>query len=331
VLAVLASLAVPPAIGWIVLSRMKTVDSEPFGGPNVLPVVFAVAITMFYLGGVVTVWAWRSTIEGIEDAWDRRFDVIQPRFMLQTRDLLAPGTGGAVDSRVDSRFDSKVDSRAAESAVTALTPIWNSLWLAPLLPAAIPAVRKPVACAMPARPMVGWIAYRLLTVICEPPLEVHTERVGDTIRLHNAAGPAVVWGDAAGSRDYYLHGVRVPEHLHRADVSAEELHREQNSEVRRVVIEHLGWPEYIERAGLHLVASAPDPGNLGRELRLYDLPSALRDAKRLLLMVNGSPDHSGQQRKYAELVPQAFDDPIAAAAWQYDCPVEVYRQLARRT
>jgi hypothetical protein len=82
---------------------------------------------------------------------------------------------------------------------------------------------------------------------------------------------------------------------------------------------------------LRLVAAAADPGNPGRELRLYEMPPELRENKRLLAMVNGSPDRSGRQREYAELVPAEFDDPIAAAAWQYDCPVDVYRALLRRT
>ena len=322
-MAVLASLGALVGIGWVWLSGVEEPERLPFGGGALVVLGFVVGWTMIHITGHVALWAWQSTANEIDVSRNRKFQIIQPRFIRATRRLLLPAN--------DSRHRDRADPRAEETALAALTPIWNTLWLAPLPSAAGLAVREAVACAMPARPMVGWVAYRSLTIVCEPPVELHTERVAGTIRLHNAAGPAVVWADAAGSRDYYLHGVRVPEHLYRDDVRVDDIHQEPNSEVRRVVIERLGWPKYIDRGGLRLVAAVADPGNADCELRLYDLPKELHDAKRLLLMVNGSPDHSGRQRKYAELVPVEFDDPIAAAAWQYDCPVEVYRQLARRT
>jgi hypothetical protein len=48
-------------------------------------------------------------------------------------------------------------------------------------------------------------------------------------------------------------------------------------------------------------------------------------------MTNGSPDRTGEIRRYAETVPASIHDPVAAAAWQYECPVDVYRALQRRT
>jgi hypothetical protein len=74
--------------------------------------------------------------------------------------------------------------------------------------------------------------------------------------------------------------------------------------------------------------TAPDPANAGRTLRLYAIDGV---RARVLVMSNGSPDRSGMLRDYAELVPWFFDDPVAAAAWQYGCPVDTYRQLQRRT
>jgi len=331
VLAVLAAVAVLVAISWFWFGSLTGPNHSPIGALAYLG--FIASWSMVHVVGHVTLWAWRSTVDRVDAARNLKYRIIQPRFVQETRRLLMPAADPRRRPESDSGVDAEADSQADE-ALAALAPIWYTLWLAPVRSARPPAevsVREAMACAIPARPMVGWIAYRSLTIVCEPPLELHTEQVAGAIRLHNAAGPAVVWADAAGSVDYYLHGVRVPEHLYREDVRVDDLHREQNSEVRRVVIERLGWPKYIEQAGLRLVASAVDPGNGERELKLYDLPKELRDTKRLLLMVNGSPDHSGRQRQYAELVPAGFDDPIAAVAWQYDCPVEVYRQLARRT
>jgi hypothetical protein len=191
--------------------------------------------------------------------------------------------------------------------------------------------REALSALLSARRAFAWMPYRSLTVICEPPQELHVERSGRQWRLHNSSGPAVVWGGEGEDREFFLHGVRIPEHLFGDDLRIQDLHYEAGDEVRRALIERMGWPAYAQRAKLRLVASAPDPGNGAAELKLYALPRSVYDSSRLLMMVNGSPDRTGRRHDYAELVPDEYDDPIEAAAWQYGCPVEVYRQLARRT
>jgi hypothetical protein len=166
-------------------------------------------------------------------------------------------------------------------------------------------------------------------VVSEPPAEVHVERVDeDTHRLHNADGPAVWWTD--GYAVYRYHGIAVPAEVIRSGWHGREIHRHPNSEVRRVGIERIGWTRYVAEAGWRLVASAPDPGNDPHELHLFEDPTR-RDGVRVLVMTNGSPDRSGDLRRYAEAVPVHIDDPVEAAAWQYGCPVRVYRRLKRRT
>jgi len=179
------------------------------------------------------------------------------------------------------------------------------------------------------RKALVWVPYAWLTVVLEPPVQMHTEPAGDGVRLHRDDGPALVWAD--GQVEFCLHGVRIPAELMDREPTVRELHAERNTEVRRVLIEREGWTHYITRAGLRLVGTAPDPGNPGRELRLYRTPPRVFDSGRLLLMTNGSPDRTGTLRHYAELVPDGVDDPVEAAAWQYGVPPEVYRDLARRT
>jgi hypothetical protein len=205
-------------------------------------------------------------------------------------------------------------------------------WFARRSPAEpAPEVIEEVGPGPRADPASGWIAFRDRVVICEPPRVLRTEPVGTAgrHRLHHDAQPAVEWADGV-EPGYYLHGVAVPEPLFRQP-SVEAIHREANSEVRRLVIERMGWPRYIAEAELSLVAEAEDPGNAGHRLQLYDLPKGRYEPARLLRMANGSPDRSGQERHYFELVPAWIDDPVQAAAWQYGCPVAIYRQLARRT
>ena len=108
--------------------------------------------------------------------------------------------------------------------------------------------------------------------------------------------------------------------------------KEPNSEIRRAALERIGWDRVIAEQGWKPIATCPDPGNDPHELALYALTEQFYDEPvNLLLMTNGSPDRDGSLRQYAETVPASITDPLAAAAWQYDVPPEMYAQIKRRT
>ncbi len=138
-----------------------------------------------------------------------------------------------------------------------------------------------------------------------------------------------MWAD--GTVEYHLRGVRLPRSPELGPWSVAEIHAMANSEVRRVMIESVGWDRYLRAAELELVVDAADPGNPPHRLELYDLPFDVFGPVRLLVMVNGSPDRTGASRRYAEFVPDDLDDPVEAAAWQYGVDAELYRVLQRRT
>lgn len=177
-----------------------------------------------------------------------------------------------------------------------------------------------------ARSCGWWWPREGVCVVSERPVAVHTEVWGDDgeVRLHSAYGPAVRYAD--GWDVHAWHGARVPAWVI-TDPSVERIAREANVEVRRCAIEHIGWASYIDRAGLRLVASAPDPGNPGSELRLFDM----RKETRVLLAVNGSYERDGRRRQYGLTVPGFFDDPVEAAGWTYGLSAEQYSLLVRRT
>ncbi|MCF6525273.1 hypothetical protein HOY81_19645 [Streptomyces sp. JJ36] len=184
-----------------------------------------------------------------------------------------------------------------------------------------------------ARSAGWWWPRDRLCVLSERPSAVHTEPLRDDAhgerRLHRPDGPAVEYAD--GTRGYALHGTHVPEWVVH-DPSVERIHAEPNVEIRRSAIERLGWDTYIRQAGLRRVGRAPDPGNPGGLLDLYDAPRRLlgRPA-RLLLVVNGSAEADGGRRRYGLTVPDHFDDPVAAAGWTYGLAPEQYARLVRRT
>ncbi len=163
-------------------------------------------------------------------------------------------------------------------------------------------------------------------VVSERPALVHTEQSDDDgrVRLHCADGPAIGYAD--GWDLYAWHGTTVPAWVIR-DPSVTRIAEEANVEVRRCAIERIGWGAYIEQAGLRLVSAAPDPGNPGFELRLYDM----RRETKVLLAVNGSLERDGTRRRYGLTVPGWLDDPIAAAGWTYGLSGEQYSRLLRRT
>ncbi|GAA4595027.1 hypothetical protein GCM10023194_63570 [Planotetraspora phitsanulokensis] len=177
-----------------------------------------------------------------------------------------------------------------------------------------------------ARSCGWWWPRQTVCVISERPVTVRTEVWGDNgeVRLHSADGPAIRYPD--GWDVHAWHGTRVPSWVF-TDPSVLRIDREVNVEVRRCAIERIGWGSYIGQAGLRLVASAPDPGNPGSELRLYDL----RRETRVLLAINGSVERDGVRRQYGLTVPASFDDPVAAAGWTYGLSADQYSLLVRRT
>ncbi|AUH39444.1 hypothetical protein CXR04_03510 [Streptomyces sp. CMB-StM0423] len=170
-------------------------------------------------------------------------------------------------------------------------------------------------------------------VVAERPAETHTEplpgaRHGE-LRLHHPGRPAVRYGD--GAEVYALHGTAVPRWVV-TEPTVARIHREPNVEVRRCAIERIGWDTYVDRAGLHLLAKAPDPGNAGSHLHLYHVPRRVWGTPgRVLLVVNGSVEPDGRRRRYGLSVPPGIDDPVAAAGWSYGLSGPQYARLARRT
>ena len=176
-----------------------------------------------------------------------------------------------------------------------------------------------------------WWPREGVCVVSERPLALRTEQHGSAFehRLHCATGPAVVYPD--GWAVHVWHGTRVPSWVIE-DPTADRINAEFNVEVRRCAIEHLGWPAYIDQAGLRLLSRAPDPGNPGCELQLYNLPpQKWHRPTRLLLAVNGSVERDGTRRRYGLRVPADFDHPLDAAGWSYGLSGAQYAQLQRRT
>jgi hypothetical protein len=89
---------------------------------------------------------------------------------------------------------------------------------------------------------------------------VHVESSRDGVRLHCDNGPALA---SDVEHLYFVHGVMVPEAVvaRPETLTAQDVRREENEEVRRIMIERMGWPRYLQEAAavvLHRRVNAID-------------------------------------------------------------------------
>jgi len=192
----------------------------------------------------------------------------------------------------------------------------------------IPAMKDHIALA---RTASWWWPLHSVAIATERPEQIITDDRG---RLHNPDGPAVTYRD--GFSIYAWRNTPVPADLIENGWDVPRIIAERNTEIRRCAIERLGWDIFLDELGGKPIASAPDPGNPGFTLDLYDFPEQLlnvgqqRGPRRVLLCTNGSVERDGTRRRYGLLVPSRHTDPVEAAAEMYGIPTQQYRQLEVR-
>ncbi len=164
-----------------------------------------------------------------------------------------------------------------------------------------------------ARSCGWWWAFRDTAFACERQTRL---RLDDRDRLHAADGPALRFRD--DSSVYAIHGVRVepwiveePERVAPATIDAE-----QNSEVRRVLMDIYGVERYLDDVGA--VPFARD-----RFGTLYRLDH--RRAPIVLVKVrNATPEPDGTWKDYFLRVPPDVRTPREAVAWTFGVAAAEY-------
>jgi hypothetical protein len=181
--------------------------------------------------------------------------------------------------------------------------------------------------AVRAATVTTWAPYADAVIVCERPTILHVDQQG---RLHADDGPALHYPD--GWAIWSWHGTTVPEDVITPGWDPHRILTEPNLEIRRAAIERLGWPEFVDQAGLTLVATTPDPGNPGCDLHLYDVPERVYGAHvRVFVCRNATLERDGTRRAYGLTVPADISDPVHAAAWTFNLPSSTYRDLTRAT
>lgn len=166
-----------------------------------------------------------------------------------------------------------------------------------------------------------WFAFDQLCVITERPTAIHVEKVREssTYQLHNAIGPALEYSD--GFKLYYFHGVRVNQQIieQPLTLTAEQVLNEPNAEVRRVMIEKMGYERFFSITQAEVLDEDLEPTGNPRKLLSIELPS---DPDGVIVVVEVQCTTTG--KKYYLRVPPTMKTCLQAIAWTANMSPEDY-------
>jgi hypothetical protein len=184
-----------------------------------------------------------------------------------------------------------------------------------------PAVRRwtPLIDAFAAGLFCYWLGWQEIVCVPRPALWIENNR------FHREDGPAVDWAD---ERQYFVHGVRVPNWMFERPekITATAIQAEPNVEIRRWMLERFGFGRFLRRSGTSLIAQ----DGHGRLWRTALSPQGQSQPRTILEVQNGTREPDGTYRQYFLSVPPDMDSPRAAVAWTYGVTTEQY-ELAVRT
>ena len=133
----------------------------------------------------------------------------------------------------------------------------------------------------------GWfLAHENVCFVCEKTTLCKFDEQG---RLHNEDDAAIKYPDGWGL--YVVHGTRVPKKVVTREFTAEDITKEQNAEVRRVMMRFYGEARYIQEIGLK-------PVNVDEFGTLYKVERPGDDPLAVVKVVNSSPEPDGTFKDY---------------------------------
>lgn len=133
-----------------------------------------------------------------------------------------------------------------------------------------------------------WTPLAGIALLQHKPLEIHRD---DQNRLHNINGPAVKFRGSDHADVYAVHGVRVNRKVIDRTFTVQDIEKETNAEVRRVMIEIYGEGKYLIDVGAKLV-NKDDYG----ELYLKELEGD--EPLMMVKVVNSTPEPDGSYKDY---------------------------------
>jgi len=165
-----------------------------------------------------------------------------------------------------------------------------------------------------ARSGCAWWAFEDLAIIAEPPTRL---RLDDAGLLHGETGPAIEYAD--GLAAWAWHGVAVPRTVIETPerISVRRIIEEPNPEVRRVMVDRMGYERLIRESGARLLAE-------DQAGKLWHIPVAIAgdagsrpEELRIVEVVNSTPEPDGTRRHYFLRVSPHLDSAHEAVAWTF--------------
>jgi hypothetical protein len=173
--------------------------------------------------------------------------------------------------------------------------------------------------AMVAAEAGWWWPYEDLVIVSERPLELHRDELG---RLHRGDGPALAF--PGGFELHAWRGMPMPAGFTAslAALSPEQIAREQNAELRRVMLECYGFDRYLADTGATPLGR-DDAGVLWR----IDLPGD--EPVVMVEVVNATAEPDGTRRTYWLRVPPQTRTAREGVAWTFGLTAGEYQPMTQ--
>lgn len=169
-----------------------------------------------------------------------------------------------------------------------------------------------------------WAPYSKFAVFQDRPIRLMLD---DQKRLHNDAGPAVEWRDSY--KVYFYKGMRVPERIveKKNEIKPEEALQERNAELRRAMIELMGYDRFLPHMQKEGRAKQINEDKYGKlwHITVPDKPRPLALAE----VVNGTPEPEGYFKTYYIPVNPDAPDCHSAIAETYGLTKDEYSNVIR--
>jgi hypothetical protein len=234
----------------------------------------------------------------------------------------ACGTLAPLMSTLISRIGTAAEEQVPESerpalrvALThALHGQFDAAWL-PLYEAA--GLPSATALAEMARSAGFWWPFENAVILTERPLAL---RLDDQDRLHHGDGPAVAYADGFAAYSWRGEALTPEFGVRLAATTPETIRAEQNTELRRMMVEHYTPERFLKDSGAEPVQQ-DEAGKLWR----MELPPD--EAIVMVEVVNSSPEPDGTFNIYFLRVPPTTQTAKAGIAWTFGLTEEEYQPL----
>ncbi|WP_307168478.1 DUF6745 domain-containing protein [Streptomyces sp. B3I7] len=162
-----------------------------------------------------------------------------------------------------------------------------------------------------------WWPYSRVVVVSERPAALHQDEAG---RLDNGEGPALAYPD--GFALHAWRGMPVPADFltELADLTPRRIHKEENAELRRVMLEFYGYDRYLKDSGAQPL-HRDETGTLWRIDLVGDEPLVMVE------VLNSTPEPDGTHRTYWLRVPPTTRTAKEGVAWTFGVTAEEYVPL----